>query len=137
MSSLPSFRRIVEQDYPQEDQELVRLLASSLNYGIEVLYSLLNGKLTIKDNLASTIKEIDVKVGTNGVPLTNTVIKKTSNDKIEGLIVVRANNLTNSSVYPSSGVTISYTETTDTIIINHITGLQANNIYRINVIALR
>lgn len=137
MAKLPSWKRIIEQDYPQKYQDLIQQLAVPLNYGIEVLYSLLNGKLTFKDNIASTIKELDVQVDSSGKPLTTTTIKKTSSDRIEGIIVVRAQNLTNSTIYPSSGVFISYTETTDSIIINNITGLQANNFYRINVIALR
>ena len=51
---LPSFRRILEQDYKPDDQDLVKTLASSLNYGIEVLYDALNGKLTFRDNIASS-----------------------------------------------------------------------------------
>lgn len=137
MAKLPSWKRIIEQDYPQKYQDLIQQLAVPLNYGIEVLYSLLNGKLTFKDNIASTIKELDVQVDSSGKPLTTTTIKKTSSDRIEGIIVVRAQNLTNSTSYPNAGIFISYTETTDSIIINNITGLQANNFYRINVIALR
>lgn len=137
MARLPSFRRIVEQDYPTESQELIKQLSVSLNYGIEVLYDLLNGKLTFKDNISSTLKEIDVKVDANGKPLTSTVIKKASTERLEGLIVIRANNLTNSTIYPSAAVFISYTETVDSIIINNVTGLQANNLYRLNVLGIR
>lgn len=137
MATLPSFRRINKQDYPEQYQDLIDILSTSLNYGIEVIYSLLNGKLTIKDNLSSTIKEFDITVNATGNPISKTVIKKSSTDKIEGMIVVRAQNLVNSSVYPTSGIFITYTETTDSLIINNITGLQANNPYRINIIALR
>lgn len=137
MSTLPSFRRINEQDYPEKDQELVKTLATSINYGVEVLYQLLSGKLTIKDNFASIIKQVDVTVDSSGKPLNKTIIKKTSTDKVEGLMVIRAQNLTSSSTFPTSGVMISYTETTDSIILDHVTGIQANNLYRINVIGLR
>lgn len=137
MARLPSWKRIIEQDYPEKYQDLIQQISVPLNYGIEVLYNLLNGKLTFKDNIASTIKELDVQVDNTGKPLAPTVIKKTSSDRIEGIIVVRAQNLTNSTTYPSGAVFISYTETTENIIINNITGLQPNNFYRINVIALR
>jgi hypothetical protein len=137
MSKLPNFRRIYEQDYPTEYQGLVRTLSVSLNYGIEVLYDLLNGKLTFRDNIASTIKELDVQVDANGKPLTSTIIKKSTADRIEGLFVIKADNLSNSSVYPSSGVFINYTETDQQIIINHITGLQANSLYKVKVLAIR
>ena len=137
MAKLPSFRKIYEQDYDPQYQELIRQLSVSLNYGIEVLYQLLNGKLTIKDNLSSTIKELNVQVDSTGKPLTSSTIKKSSTDRIEGLIVVRAENLTNSNTYPTSGIFISYTETNENIVINNIKGLTANDLWKINVIALR
>jgi hypothetical protein len=137
MAKLPSWRRILEQDYPQKYQDLIQQMSIPLNYGIEVLYNLLNGKLTFKDNIASTIKEFDVQVDANGKPQNKITIKKASDDRIEGLIVVRAQNLTNSTTYPSTGIFITYTETTNTIIIDHITGLQTGNLYRINIITLR
>lgn len=137
MAKLPSFRKIYEQDYDPQYQELIRQLSVSLNYGIEVLYQLLNGKLTVKDNLASTVKELNVQVDSTGKPLTSSTIKKSSTDRIEGLIVVRAENLTNSSTYPTSGIFISYTETNENIVINNIKGLTANDLWKINVIALR
>ena len=137
MAKLPSFRKIYEQDYDPQYQELIRQLSVSLNYGIEVLYQLLNGKLTVKDNLASTVKELNVQVDSTGKPLTSSTIKKSSTDRIEGLIVVRAENLTNSNTYPTSGIFISYTETNENIVINNIKGLTANDLWKINVIALR
>lgn len=137
MAKLPSWRRVLEQDYPQKYQDLIQQLSIPLNYGIEVLYNLLNGKLTFKDNIASTIKEFDVKVDASGKPQNKITIKKSTDDRIEGIVVVRAQNLVNPNTYPSAGIFISYTETTDSIVINHITGLQADNLYRINIITLR
>lgn len=134
---LPSYRRIIEQDYPEKDQDLVKQLATSLNYGLEVIYQLLNGKLTFSDNIASTIKEVQVKVNASGTPQTAVSITKSSNDKILGIIVVRASNLTNSSTYPTSGIIISYTETVDSIKINNIKGLTVDDNWSLMVIALR
>lgn len=137
MSRLPGYRRINEQDYDPEDQELVRQLSTTLNYGVEVLYDLLNGKLTFSDNLDSLIKDFNVEVDSNGIPLTRVVLKKKNTNKIEGLAVIRVDNLTNPSVFPTSGVTLSFTETTDSIIINHITGLPISNIFNIKIVTIR
>lgn len=137
MAKLPSYRRIIEKDYPEESQDLVRQLSVSINAGFEALYDLLNGKLTIKDNVSSTIREFDVTVNASGTPTAKTSIKKSNTEKIEGLWVIKVTNLTNSSTYPSSGVVVSYTETTDSIIIDNITGLSANNNWRLKVIALK
>tara|TARA_R110000868_G_scaffold125051_1_gene330553 strand:- start:153 stop:566 length:414 start_codon:yes stop_codon:yes gene_type:complete len=137
MAQLPSFRRIVRQDYDPKYQDLIDTLSVSLNQGIEVLYDLLNGKLSIKDNFASTIKEIDVEVDANGKPKTKTIIKKTSTDRTEGLWVLRVQNLTNSNVYPSATPLISFTETTDSIIVDNITSLPIGYIFRIKIVAMR
>ena len=134
---LPSFRKIIEQDYPSEYQELVKQLAVSINHGIEVLYDLLNGKLSIKDNLATTIKEIDIEVDAKGKPKSTSIIKKSTSDRIEGLWVLNATNLTNSNVYPTGGVFVSYTETSESITINNVAGIPANNIFRIKIVAIR
>lgn len=137
MAKLPSFRRIITQDYDPQYRDLVDTLSVSLNQGIEVLYDLLNGNLSLKDNFASTIKEIDVEVDAAGKPKTKTVIKKNSTDRMEGLWVLRVQNLTNSNIYPTGTPLISYTETTDTIIVDNITNLQVGYIFRIKVIAIR
>lgn len=137
MSKLPGFRRIYEQDYPTEDQKLVAQLGVSLNYGIQALYDLLNGKLSIVDNLDSIVKQITVKVDSTGTPQAKTIITKPSSNNFQGIMVIKATNLTNPSVYPTSGIFISYTETTDSLIINNITGLQADNNYQLTIWAVR
>lgn len=137
MAKLPSFRRIYEQDYPQEYQELIKQLSVSVNYGFEPLYELLNGKLTLTDNTASLIKEVSIEVDAAGKPKTRTVIRKNGTERFQGLMVIKATNLTNSNVYPSGGVLISYTETTDSIVIDHVTGLPADNLFSLNVFGIR
>lgn len=133
MARLPSFRRIYDQDYPPEQQELVSQLAVSINAGFEVLFEQLNGKLVLGENLAAYTKQLSLIVGANGVPTTKTVIRKTTVDRIQGISVIRADNLSNSSAYPTTGVFITFTETTDSIIINHITGLVPGNLYSLNI----
>jgi hypothetical protein len=137
MAKLPGYRRILEQDYPQQYQDIVRQLSVTLNYAFDTIFQLLNGKLTFADNIASTVKEVSVKVDAAGIPQTKVTITKSSTDKIAGIIVARVINADNSTIYPTGGVTISYTETVDSIIINHITGLQANSNYNINIITVR
>lgn len=137
MSKLPSYRRVIEQDYPTQYQDLVRQLSVTLNYGFDSLYQLLNGKLTFADNMDSTTKTISVQVDASGIPTTNTVITKSSTTTITGLIVAKAVNTTNPTTYPSGGVFINYTETPTTLVITHITGLQTNNTYDITLVTVR
>lgn len=134
---LPSFKRIYEEDFAKEYQELVSQLAVTINYGFEPVYELLNGKFSISSNTNSIIKEFTVEVDANGKPKAKITLGKDGTDRLEGLLVIRAENLTKSSVYPTGGIHISYTETTSNITINHITGLPVNNIFQIKVLGIR
>ena len=137
MAKLPSYRRILQQDYPQQYQDLIGQLAVTLNYGFDTLYQLLNGKLTFADNMDSTIKTVSLQVDSTGKPTTAVSIAKSSTNTITGLIVAKVVNTTNSTAFPTGGVFISYTETTSAITINNVTGLQPNNSYDITVVTIR
>lgn len=137
MAKLPSFKRLYKTDFPADSQALVESLSGSLNIGIESLYEALNKKLTFKDNFLGTVKEVILEVDSNGKPKSTTGFNLDGiTATIEGLIVVRAENLTNSTTYPTGGIFLTYTQSSNNVIINHSTGLQANNKYKIKVMAL-
>jgi hypothetical protein len=136
MAKLPSWRRVFEQDYPQQYQDLIKQLAVSLNYGMDTLYQTLNNGLTFADNIKSTINTFQVKVDSTGKPTTTVTITKSNTSNIIGLIVVKAVNLTNSNSYVTNAPFVSYTETTNTLVINNITGLIAGNSYNITVLGI-
>jgi len=137
MARLPTFKRLYTQDYPPEYKTLVEFLSDAINSGFEVLYEAFNNKISIRDNLNSVIKDVELQVDATGKPTTRTSFKLTGQGRLEGIIVVRVDNLTNSLVYPTSGVTISFTETATDVIINHVTGLPANNTFKLRLVALR
>lgn len=133
---LPGFKRILDTDYANEYKQLIQQLSSSINIGFDVLYEALNRKVSVKDNIYCTSKSIDVIVNSSGLPVSRTTLTlDTGSAKVEDVIVSRVQNLTNTSSYPIGGVTISFTQESDLLIINHITGLSANNLYRIRIIA--
>lgn len=134
---LPSFRRIFEQDYEKQYQDLVRQLSVSINYGFEPLYEILNGKLSFTENTASLITTVNVEVNANGKPKSKTTIRKTTSDRFSGFMIIKAENLSNSSIYPTSAPFISYTETSDSITINNVTGLPADNLFQLTVFGIR
>lgn len=134
---LPSFRRLYEQDYAPEFQDLIRQLSVSINYGFEPLYELLNGKVTLTDNTSSLISTVTVQVDATGKPTTKTTIKKDNSDKFQGFQVIRAVNLTNSNVFPTATPFLTYTETTTQITIDNISGLPANNLFQLTVFGIR
>lgn len=132
---LPSFRRLIRTDFKQEFQALVDQLSVSINIGIENLYDALNRKLTLRDNIACTVKEIDVKVDAAGTPLSTTLFQMDITNRLDGIVVLNALNQDDSSTYPTSGLFISWTQTQNGILINNIKGLQANQTYRLKLVA--
>lgn len=133
---LPSFRRIFKQDYEEEYHSLVDRLSVSLNYGIEVLYDALNNNLTFQDNFNSSINTVTVNLNADGTPKNRTTYTlNRSNLQASGTMVVRANNLTNSTVYPTGGIFITFQQVSPTEIqIDHVSGLPADNNYQLRIV---
>lgn len=135
---IPSYKRINIEDFSDEEQQLVQKLASTLNISIDTLYSGLNNRLNFKDNFDSTQKTFNIQVDTNGNPISPTGFKlNTINNTIPravGSLVINALNTTNSDVYPTGGIFISFTQNQDVITINNITGLPSGYVFQITVI---
>jgi hypothetical protein len=132
---LPSFKRIIKTDYVEEFQNLVDTLASSLNVGIDNLYLALNKNLSLSDNVKCTIKDVTVTVNSSGIPIASTGFLLDFDGKCIGVQVLKYDNLTNSTTYPTTGVSIAWTQQNKSIVINHIAGLPANNQFLLKVVA--
>lgn len=134
---LASYRRIITQDYTDEDQELIEQLGSTINDSFNSVYGVLNKRINFTDNIASTVKEIIVTLDSNGIP--QQLIRfnvDVPNTPVVQVICGRARNITNPGTYPTSAPFISFTQNGNSIIINHITGLAANQQWRIIVTAI-
>lgn len=133
---LPSFKRLYDQDFKEEDKDLIRQLAVSINSGIEVLYEALNKKVSMRDNVSCTVKDFTVTVDSAGKPLNRTSFSlDASNVTIDGCQVIRATNNSNSAVFPSAGIFLTFTQTNSGVEIQHVTGIPANNQFTLRVIA--
>jgi hypothetical protein len=130
---LPSFRRIISSDYEEKYKELVETLAVSINQGIDSVYDALNKKLTLKNNLLSTTKEVVLQVDQTGKPIQAVGLKLDFSNKASVLFVGKADNLTNPSSYPT-GVFVSWTQAADFIQINNVSGLQSGSSYRLRIV---
>lgn len=132
---LPNFRRIFKGDYQAEFQGLVEQLSVTINNGFEVIYEALNNKISLRDNIACTVGEFLVEVNDSGTPKNSITVKlRSSNERVEGVMVISATNTSNASTYPPGAVFVSYTPNSDFITINNIKGLTANVQYRIKVV---
>lgn len=132
---LPLFRRLFKTDFRQEFQDLVDQLSVSINVGIENLYDALNRKLSLRDNILCTVKELDITANADGTPTTTSIIQLDIAGRIDGVVVLSALNITNANIYPTSGVFVSWTQTQNGILINNITGLPAGQRFKVKMVA--
>jgi hypothetical protein len=136
---LPGFKRIYKADYPADFQQVVEKLAQSINVGLENVYLALSRKLTVRDNIASTVKDVELTVNSSGIPITTVGFVVDNNSRVDGIQVWKVDNLDNTGTYPTSGVHVSWTQgnaqTASSIFIDHVTGLQANQKYRLRIVA--
>lgn len=127
MPELSNIRRIITEDFPTEDRETVAKLASILNFFMEEVTNTVNGELDF-DNLKRGTKTIEITVDANGTPIGTD--KFTFDNGLQGTKVIRATNLANRNIYPTSHPFVTF-EPIDSGVyrINNISGLQANTKY--------
>jgi|SRR5271165_3677160 len=132
---LPNFKRLSFSDYPKEYKSLIDQLSYTINNGFESLFNALQNNISIRDNLFASVKDFSVSVTAAGVPSAATAIVISNQNPIDGLIVIKATNQTNSTVYPTGGIWVSYNQTGSKVSITNVSGLPANNNFTLRVIA--
>ena len=125
---IPSFKRLNKNDYPEEFQDLVDQLSFVINDGFSALYDALDGKLST-DNSLEIIKDAQFQVSEDGIPQSriNCSLAGSKIHKVIGCSVIHIVNINNPILYPDAGVTVSWTQEGDSVVINHLTGLEANS----------
>jgi hypothetical protein len=137
MAKLSSYRRLFEQDFAPDDQALISKLATTVNASFEEIYGVLNGKITLRDNISCTFAEFKVTVDSTGTPANRTQFKlNASQTTVEGLIAVNVVGANDPSLLPTGGVFVSYARNDNSIVIQNIQGLQADKPYKVKVLVL-
>ena len=98
---------------------------------MEQVVTQVNGNLDFS-NLAEELKDYKVTVNASGVPLGNDIIRTTVNNP-SGVTAIKASNLTDGTVTPTSAPWITFSPRSNSVKIQSITGLQANNQYRLTL----
>lgn len=132
---LPSIKRINTKDFPPENQALIEQLGATTNDNIQPVFDALNKKLTIDDNFLGSIRDVEVVVNAAGTPVSTTFLA-TNVPQPKGLIVIRVENLTNSTVYPTGAPFITYNIVNGGLQITNVTGLPINNRFVLRVLTL-
>lgn len=130
---LPNIKRLAKEDFKSEDQELVGKLSYPINSFFEEVRNLLNGNLDF-GNFNQEIIVISVRVNNVGIPLTQTQFKSTLRTNIQGMTCISAENLDFPNTYPTSGIFVTFSQEAKLVNLNHITGLQDSQQYKLKFI---
>lgn len=128
------FRRIIKEDFKKDEQDLVGRIGFIINPCFTQLSSILSRNLTWEDNFSAVVKTITITVDSAGIPLNTTSFSVDLKAQCQNLFVTQAKNLTNVAHYPVSAPFISWTQSGSQIVINHVSGLQANEQYQLRII---
>jgi hypothetical protein len=132
---LPSLKRIMNGDYKEEYKELIDKLGFSLNGSIESILEAFNKNISLKDNIACTVKDLDIIVkDSTGLLQTKTSFKMEVTGKVIGIHVINAINNTDNSL-PNSGIFLKYNQLSDSVEVTHAIGIPANKKYTLKVVA--
>lgn len=131
MSRISNVNRIILEDYPAKDREIISRLATVLNLFMEETVNVVNGNIDY-DNIKRQLVQFDVIVDANGKPITTT--RFNSDSQIKGKTIVDIQNLTNSAIYPTASPFVTTSAISTQIYeVKNIIGLVPNQKYRITL----
>lgn len=133
MALLDTPRRLQLDNISEDNRDDFRVMAELYNYFIEQVTNTVNGQLDYQ-NLTKNLITVDVTVDSNGNPILGGSFSAPQG--MVGHKVLRADNLTNSSIYPTTAPFMTFTASNSgngIYNIQNITGLPANNKFRLLV----
>lgn len=132
MARLDNVQRILPEDFREEDRQTITQLASVLNYFMTQTVDTINGRIDY-DNINKQVVTFDVIVDSTGKPIQT--LNFTAESGVIGGNVLNAQNLTNNTLYPTAQPFVSFNALQQNKLyrVNNISGLQANNKYRITL----
>lgn len=132
MAKLSNFKLLKKDDFDQDQHDFIDKVAYVINPFLEQISNAFNKNITI-DNLSREISSIDVENATGGTLKIPVDLKTRLTGRIVGIHVIKSDNLTNTAVYPTNTVGVSWTLNGTIINIKNVTGIQDNNKYRLTL----
>ncbi len=131
MSTIDTPKRIIVDEYPQEDRETIEKLAIPLNYFMEQVTNTINGRLDF-ENLNRQAVVITVVTDGTGAPIRQTQFS--ANNGLLGINVLRAVNTRNPVNFPLNAPFVSFSSNGQGIYtIQHVTGLRSGEDYQLTL----
>lgn len=128
MAKINNIKRIIKEDFPEDQQELIDKLSYSLNPFMEQVSNAFNKGIN-NDNLSREFIQVTVE-NTAGELKIPTQFKTNLKGRIQGFHILNVENLTNTTTYPTAAPWISWTISGNIITIKKVTGIQDDNKYR-------
>lgn len=133
---VPSFKRLNKLDYPADQQPFIEKISFVINNSFDIIYEALNKKLTVRENFAGTLRDVAVRVDSDGFPVNNVGMSlDTGSNRVQYLDVALVTNADETDVYPTAKPYISFTQTQTGLIFNHIAGLPAGTNFILKIFA--
>lgn len=128
MARIDNVRRIIVEEFPEENRETVSRLAGVLNLFMEQVVDTINGRIDF-DNTIEDIVQITLEVDANGVPIGNNKVRSPVG-RVRGTTVLRAIPRGNPDNLATGQPFISYSQQEANILnIDKVSGLVANETY--------
>ncbi len=134
---LPSWKTLLSTDYPKEFKKLIDQMGLSVNNGVQVLYNALANNINLRDNIKCTVADVNIIVDSRGFPTQTTEFKLSSTAKVDVVIAYNLGNQTNTTIYPTSGISISGVQEQNIYTIQQATGLTPGDKWLLRVIAFQ
>jgi hypothetical protein len=132
MPKLSDIRRIIPEDFSNDDREVAEKIGGSYNEFADEIYQVVNGQLDF-DNLARAKVTIDITFDSNGNPVGSSSVSS-SLSSVSMVHVGKIQNLTNANARLTAAPYIDWTYRGGGIIkINYGTGFTAGNKYRLTL----
>lgn len=129
-----------QEDFDEEDQELIGKLAYSLNTFMDQVIFLFNKNVDFQ-NLNQEVRDITIITASDYATTGNLVnppnIRTNLNSKVQGIICISATNLVDPTVFATNQPFVSFTLLdNETISILNVSGLQASSQYSLKLLLI-
>lgn len=127
MPKLSDIRRIIVEDFQEEDQDMASKISGSYNEFADELFQVINGQLDF-DNLNRSKIIYEVQVDANGAPKNNPLVNS-SLASVSGVNIIKCDSLENKKLKSAPFLQFTY-QGNGLLKVDYILGLEAGR-YRI------
>lgn len=125
-------KKLRTEDFDSDSQDMVSKIGFIYNSFVDEVYQALNGRLDT-DNLARKLVTINVIIDKNGNVVNPPQIKLDLPVRVSGVNVIRAVNLINPAISPTSAPFVGFSATSTQLTINYVLGLPLNSQFQLTL----